>query len=763
MTFSSFILLLSGLTLLLAIAGAKKRIEIFSMQIFGSSDNCAVAMDVVANATNAVDFLLKDYEITFKHINEPYWGSEPVKEFVQWTRTNRYQVPLMTGPTLSSSCDKLAPVIHHVNYVGIGGGCTGSIQLTGRRDIAPNFYRPMVPVELNALARIELVKKIGNWSKMSIIANSQFAFDYTFAIETYKIALKNGIQVSFFDLVPRVTPQLIEKLKMVNTRIILFDTYSTQLVAQFLCETYKQGITGSKYVFIFQISAFITLDTYDVSDIDGCTMEMIKIQLKSAFFTGFQEKLYFNKSQKTILNMDMEEFDRQYHELGQGRSSRAQYSYRYKCHDTALQIVLALDEADKYLKANYDNLTIGNFNDGDEEATRTITQAVNQSVAKTDFFSLRVGRFKYSQRLEVDNDPIQILKWINEEEGIQPVAIVQRNFDSKGIELDDFEIKPTATKLVWATPDGKPPRDSAQFALKTIKFPTTIAIVVLILGVFVSGLAIVVFTMEIKKQSNQMGMTKTLVFFACQAILTGACLSGAVAFDQITLDQFSKFCNIRDICLALGCLAGSSILTAWTFLPLKKVDRPDDLGSDQQWHRNRTRSFKQYLEIKTNQFLPKYDNQKSKERFVTLLASCFMIFPIIFVITWKVMDGKIVKLHFLHQYYDQEMDSFVQLDELSCFNAEGEMISWELILFIFNISILLVGVLNLLNRRAHGTFNLIGENQMLQIALFNSTIITVATVLIIVSFDWAHHRDIIISFMAIFLAVTQFLIVMKRK
>ena len=192
-------------------------------------------MDVVANATNSVDFLLKDYELVFKYATEGYSAPKPVEDLIKFTRTSRNQVPLMNGPTSSNNCPKLAPILQHVNYVGIGGGCSGAISLTARRDLAPNFYRPMISAEMSALLRIKLAKDIGKWSKISILANNFRAFDYNLAIATYENALNNAVKVSFFDLFSSVTPELVANLKRANSRIIFFDVSPAEMIVEFLC------------------------------------------------------------------------------------------------------------------------------------------------------------------------------------------------------------------------------------------------------------------------------------------------------------------------------------------------------------------------------------------------------------------------------------------------------------------------------------------------------------------------------------------------
>lgn len=237
---------------------------------------CLPAAMMALNDVNARPDLLPGYklELTFKDSQcNPGKAARFMYDMIYHPPR---KVILVCG--CSTVCSIVAESANMWNLIVVGYGAS-SPALSDRMRF-PTFFRTHPSGTIHNPTRIKLFEKYG-WSRVAIILETEEVFIETAKDLEQKCRLRNITLLTRVSFV-RQPSDAMDNLKRADPRIIVGMFYKQQ-ARRVMCEAYKRGLYGEKYVW-FLIGWYEDDWWKDVKDLD-CTYEQMKLAVEGHITT----------------------------------------------------------------------------------------------------------------------------------------------------------------------------------------------------------------------------------------------------------------------------------------------------------------------------------------------------------------------------------------------------------------------------------------------------------------------------------------------
>ena len=484
---------------------------------------CQAAMNVAINAVNNDPFLLKNYNISVKMVDEGENGLLAVEttvrifnEALQNRQRKQQLAPIVIAPYFSTGCKLMARTLQHYGIIGIPTSCSTS-EITGDRYLYPNLFRIRSPSEMVIYPRIQFIKEYGKWTKIGIMTNSASSRDFSMARLFYKTVQTFNISVPVFETFAEAEEISVTQFKKADVRIVVIDTTNPTFVITFLCEAHNNQMTGEKYFFIAHSNAFINpFNMPEKEIVPNCHRWQLVEQMKYTIWLGMVTEANFNYG-ITDLGYELVEFEKKIDEIT-GGARTTEYQMRHICHDAMMHSLIALEHAERELVAfNQTILDYGNENSQVENVLKYV-------IVRKPYTNLHAGNVRYSDRQEMDREPKTIRMFNQERMELETVFYVTVARDASPFEISNYYFK-TITPLEWPTQLGEPPTDYTRVS-KSIATKYHIAMLT------ISSIAILLIVFQVAFAIKNVWMDRTKYKLK---VFTNAMFIASVCFDLSTI------------------------------------------------------------------------------------------------------------------------------------------------------------------------------------------------------------------------------------
>lgn len=512
----------------------------------------------------------------------------------------------------STVCSIVAESANMWNLIVVGYG--SSSPALSDRSRFPTFFRTHPSATIHNPTRIKLFEKYG-WSRVAIILETEEVFIETARDLEQKCRLR-GIQLLTRVSFVRQPVDAMDNLKRADPRIIVGMFYKQQ-ARRVMCEAYKRGLYGEKYVW-FLIGWYEDDWWTEVKDLD-CTYEQMKMAVEGHITT---EGLVLNQdNRRTISGYTSSEWLRRYQfEL----SKRARDGVLVTSPEqaaTANSISPSLT-APKFAPLVLDDLSIvpkqtsllanqsisaqqpiGSASTRPEgyqeaplayDAIWAIALALNSTIQDLNRLRLTVTQFNYTQTPQIKDVFLNNLRqtnflgisgevafsdigdriaWTQIEQMSDGNYTVIGYFDSKANKLNLNE-----TRIRWAR--GEPPRDRTIIMelVQYLSLPYMLSIVVIsIVGILTSA-GLIYFNWS-RREDALIKMShppsNNIMLLGCIVCLFSVILFGLDG-RFIPANKFHLICDMRAWCLNIGfsLFFGSMFWKVWQSYVLSTRNAP---------------------------------------------------------------------------------------------------------------------------------------------------------------------------------------------
>lgn len=498
----------------------------------------------------------------------------------------------------STVCSIVAESANMWNLIVVGYGA--SSPALSDRSRFPTFFRTHPSATIHNPTRIRLFEKYG-WSRVAIILETEEVF-----IETAR-DLEQRCRARNIQLLTRVSfvrqpADAMDNLKRADPRIIVGMFYKQQ-ARRVMCEAYKRGLYGDKYVW-FLIGWYEDDWWTEVKDLD-CTYEQMKAAVDGHLTT---EGLLLNlDNRRTISGYTSREWLHRYQSELANRASRGPLTsipgYNLSHEDTS-SAVYSTENLDRIASSNssfkqHSSVTMQKTQtpaittsirpEGYQEAPLAydaiwaIALALNSTINDLDQLKLSINNFNYTQTPHIRNVFLKNLRqtnflgisgevafsdigdriaWTQIEQLVDGNYTVIGYFDSRTNNLNLTE-----TRIRWSR--GEPPRDRTiiKELVQYLDLPYMLCIMIMSLLAILASAALIYFNWTLRedpliKMSHP--PSNNIMLVGCIVCLVSVILFGLDG-RFITQNRFPLICDLRAWCLNLGfsLFFGSMLWKVW--------------------------------------------------------------------------------------------------------------------------------------------------------------------------------------------------------
>ena len=421
--------------------------------------SCQASCEIVEQLVNSRQDILPSYKIKVKYLKSANFGIVSVADVLQSIEKaqNSSKIsfsPLGSGPY---SADVMGPVMKALD-VSLFSQFSYTANVVGN-NLYDNIFRTRAPVDTHVAAALSLIVHVGQWKQIGILTSSYNTAELVSAKYFYNSAVYNGVQVLYFDGAPELNEQVIRDMMKSDARVIVLLSWNFKYCYEFLCYAYREGMAAPKFTFLTTPFCMkLNLKVIE-SPFDWCDENQLRQQLRNTFFFGFNNALV--PQQNSTFGIGSAMLDRML--LARNDSSLIfDWKMRYSCFDAMMAVVLTLDKTEA--KLNKINRTLSDF----DQEPKLIGEIARQQAKTLDMHGLRIGRLKYNQMGEIDEDMFiaQYGDFDDEKEVVEliPLFLLRKISDSGnssggGFNVSDYKQIRVAKSIRWMTPSGQPLKD----------------------------------------------------------------------------------------------------------------------------------------------------------------------------------------------------------------------------------------------------------------------------------------------------------------
>lgn len=559
---------------------------------------CLPAALMALDDVNAREDLLPGYKLEMTHKDSQCNPGRAARFMYDLIYHPPKKVILVCG--CSTVCSIVAESANMWNLIVVGYG--SSSPALSDRSRFPTFFRTHPSATIHNPTRIKLFEKYG-WSRVAIILETEEVFIET-ARDLESRCRTRGIQLLTRVSFVRQPSDAMDNLKRADPRIIVGMFYKQQ-ARRVMCEAYKRGLYGEKYVW-FLIGWYEDDWWTDVKDLD-CTLEQMKMAVEGHITT---EGLVLNQdNRRTISGYTSKDWLRRY----QFELSRQAYENKISnfirgspttdsgttSGDSATQILaqqqhnVNKSSSDQFMpKVPLENVPVSNRNysnhspalpsapsarpEGFQEAPLAydaiwaIALALNSTIQDLNRLKLSVNQFNYTltpriKEVFLDNlrqtnflgisgevafsDIGDRIAWTQIEQMIDGNYSVIGYFDTRTSKLNFNE-----SRIKW--PRGEPPKDRTIIMelVQHLSLPYMMTIVLISLIGIIASACLIYFNWS-RREDTLIKMShppsNNIMLFGCIICLLSVILFGLDG-RFIPASKFHLICDLRAWCLNLG-------------------------------------------------------------------------------------------------------------------------------------------------------------------------------------------------------------------
>lgn len=557
---------------------------------------CLPAAMMALDDVNARTDLLPGYKLELSYEDSQCNPGKAARFMYEMIYHPPKKVILVCG--CSTVCSIVAESANMWNLIVVGYGA--SSPALSDRSRFPTFFRTHPSATIHNPTRIKLFQKYG-WSRVAIILETEEVFIETAKDLEQRCRLKN-IQLLTRVSFVRQPSDAMDNLKRADPRIIVGMFYKQQ-ARRVMCEAYKRGLYGEKYVW-FLIGWYEDDWWTDVKDLD-CTYEQMKLAVEGHIttealvrglddrktFSGFTFKSWLNRYNREL-------------------AKRAKQVQTLQTISTTTQ----MPSAKSHLATTINNSSLTSLStsqnpapisvsvrpEGYQEAPLAydaiwaIALALNSTINELDGQNLSLERFNYTDTLHIKDVFLKQLRmtnfqgvsgevafsdigdriaWTQIEQMIDGNYTVIGYFDSKNNHLDFKE-----NKVHW--PRGEPPKDRTIIMelVEYLSLPYMLTIVLIsLIGIIISASLIYFNCMRRDDPLIRMSHppSNNIMLFGCIVCLTSVILFGLDG-RFIPKEKFYLICDLRAWFLNIGfsLFFGSMFWKVWQSYLLSTRNMP---------------------------------------------------------------------------------------------------------------------------------------------------------------------------------------------
>lgn len=494
----------------------------------------------------------------------------------------------------STVCSIVAESANMWNLIVVGYG--SSSPALSDRSRFPTFFRTHPSATIHNPTRIKLFEKYG-WSRVAIILETEEVFIET-ARDLEQRCRARGIQLLTRVSFVRQPADAMDNLKRADPRIIVGMFYKQQ-ARRVMCEAYKRGLYGEKYVW-FLIGWYEDDWWTEVKDLE-CTYEQMKMAVEGHITT---EGLVLNQDNRlTASGYTSSDWLRRYQfEL----SKRAREGILVTAQDSNS---IEPDQNSLTLRANL----ISTFNqshssptspsarpEGFQEAPLAydaiwaIAMALNSTIQDLNRLRLTISQFNYTQTPHIKDVFLNNLRqtnflgisgevafsdigdriaWTQIEQMVDGNYTVIGYFDTRSNKLNLNE-----SRIRW--PRGEPPRDRTIIMelVQYLSLPYMLSIVVISIVGILASTGLIYFNWS-RREDALIKMShppsNNIMLLGCIVCLFSVILFGLDG-RFIPASKFHLICDLRAWCLNIGfsLFFGSMFWKVWQSYVLSTRNAP---------------------------------------------------------------------------------------------------------------------------------------------------------------------------------------------
>lgn len=550
---------------------------------------CLPAALMALDDVNARQDLLPGYKLEMTHKDSQCNPGRAARFMYDLIYHPPKKVILVCG--CSTVCSIVAESANMWNLIVIGYG-SSSPALSDRVRF-PTFFRTHPSATIHNPTRIKLFKKYG-WSRVAIILETEEVFIET-ARDLEQRCRKENIQVLTRVSFVRQPADAMDNLKRADPRIIVGMFYKQQ-ARRVMCEAYKRGLYGEKYVW-FLIGWYEDDWWTEVKDLD-CTYDEMKMAVEGHITT---EGLVLNQdNRRTISGYTSKDWLRRY-QVELAKKARFNPSIiGYLSTDTMKQFSNEVQQS-LALTAPFSSATSTNLStatttttnqglhksqqqtnapsarpEGFQEAPLAydaiwaIALALNRTVLDLDRLDLTFNQFNYTHTPRIKDVFLQNLRETNFLGISGEVAFtdigdriartqIEQMIDSNYTVIGYFDntkgkLSLNESRIRW--PRGEPPKDRTIIMelVQYLSLPYMISVGFISLAGIIISASLIFFNWS-RRQDNLIKMShppsNNIMLLGCIVCLTSVILFGLDG-RFIPANRFHLICDLRAWCVNIG-------------------------------------------------------------------------------------------------------------------------------------------------------------------------------------------------------------------
>lgn len=494
----------------------------------------------------------------------------------------------------STVCSIVAESANMWNLIVVGYG--SSSPALSDRSRFPTFFRTHPSATIHNPTRIKLFEKYG-WSRVAIILETEEVFIET-ARDLEQRCRARGIQLLTRVSFVRQPADAMDNLKRADPRIIVGMFYKQQ-ARRVMCEAYKRGLYGEKYVW-FLIGWYEDDWWTEVKDLE-CTYEQMKMAVEGHITT-----------EGLVLNQDNRLTASGY------TSSDWLRRYQFELSKRAREGILITAKDSNSIEPNQNPFTlrtnsISTFNqsypsptspsarpEGYQEAPLAydaiwaIAIALNSTIQDLNRLRLTIGQFNYTQTPHIKDVFLNNLRqtnflgisgevafsdigdriaWTQIEQMVDGNYTVIGYFDTRTNKLNLNE-----SRIRW--PRGEPPRDRTIIMelVQYLSLPYMLSIVIISIVGILASTGLIYFNWS-RREDALIKMShppsNNIMLLGCIVCLFSVILFGLDG-RFIPANKFHLICDLRAWCLNIGfsLFFGSMFWKVWQSYVLSTRNAP---------------------------------------------------------------------------------------------------------------------------------------------------------------------------------------------
>ncbi|XP_020912676.1 gamma-aminobutyric acid type B receptor subunit 2-like [Exaiptasia diaphana] len=307
-----------------------------------SSANMIPAVKMALKHVNEDPNILKDYHINLEIKDVKCKNEYSIKALIDYMREDKQKI-MIIGPGCSESAEPFAKAVHFYNLIQIS--MANANPALGCKKIYKTFVRTVPPEHYQNMGRVGLIQKF-DWHQVGIVQESLDTF-LGLANDLVKRLKKANISIVSHEIFKGDGGSLaIENLKRKDARI-MFGMFRETTARQVMCQAYKQGMCGPKYVWVLMSGSYRP-NWWTVND-TSCTPEQVREGLGNYF--GTKALLYDGNGGNTIAKRTIKKLEDEYlaEALKSYKEPNPYASFAYDAVWTAaLALQNSLSKFDKY-------------------------------------------------------------------------------------------------------------------------------------------------------------------------------------------------------------------------------------------------------------------------------------------------------------------------------------------------------------------------------------------------------------------------------